>query len=34
MRDPEASSDPNDPYKDGAFAIDVGIAAQKAAGKK
>ena len=34
MRDPEASSDPNDPYRDGAFAIDVGIAAQKAAGKK
>ena len=34
MRDPEASSDPNDPYRDGAFAIDVNVAAQKAAGKK
>ena len=34
MRDPEESSDPNDPYRDGAFAIDVKIAAQKASGKK
>ncbi len=34
MRDPEASADPADPYRDGAFAIDVGIAAQKAAGKR
>ena len=34
MRDPDESSDPTDPYRDGAFAIDVGIAAQKAAGKR
>ena len=34
MRDPDTSSDPEDPYRDGAFAIDVGIAAQKVAGKK
>ncbi len=34
MRDPEESSDPNDPYRDGAFAVDVAVAAQKAAGKK
>ncbi len=34
MRDPEESSDPNDPYRDGAFAIDVKIAAEKASGKK
>lgn len=34
MRDPEESSDPNDPYRDGAFAVDVAVAAQKVAGKK
>mgnify|MGYP001413267187 FL=1 len=34
MREPEQSSDPNDPYRDGAFAVDVSVAAQKAAGKK
>jgi|TARA_B100000123_G_scaffold82881_1_gene59780 hypothetical protein len=34
MRDPEESSDPNDPYRDGAFPNDIKIAAQKAAGKK
>ena len=34
MRDPEASADPNDPYRDGAFPVDVDVAAQKAAGKK
>ena len=34
MRDPEASADPNDPYRDGAFPVDVEVAAQKAAGKK
>tara|TARA_Y200000002_G_scaffold363_1_gene351 strand:+ start:24130 stop:24918 length:789 start_codon:yes stop_codon:yes gene_type:complete len=34
MRDPESSSDPNDPYREGAFAVDVSVAAQKAAGKK
>ena len=34
MRDPPESSDPNDPHRDGAFAVDVAVAAQKAAGKK
>jgi len=34
MRDPEQSSDPTDPYREGAFAGDVAVAAQKAAGKK
>ena len=34
MRDPDASADPADPYRDGAFAVDVQVAAQKAAGKK
>jgi len=34
MRDPEEASDPNDPYRDGAYAIDVKVAAQKVAGKK
>ena len=34
MRDPVESSDPNDPYRDGAFAVDVAVAAQKVAGKK
>jgi hypothetical protein len=34
MRDPSAASDPADPYRDGAFAVDVKVAAQKAAGKK
>ena len=34
MRDPDASADPADPYRDGAFAVDVKVAAQKAAGKK
>ena len=32
--DAESSSDPNDPYREGAFAVDVSVAAQKAAGKK
>jgi hypothetical protein len=34
MRDPVTASDPNDPYRDGAYAIDVKVAGQKAAGKK
>ena len=34
MRDPDASADPADPYRDGAFAVDVHVAALKAAGKK
>tara|TARA_B110000967_G_scaffold134159_1_gene136996 strand:- start:2007 stop:2795 length:789 start_codon:yes stop_codon:yes gene_type:complete len=34
MRDPSPSSDPADPYRDGAFAVDVAVAGQKAAGKK
>ena len=34
MRDPDEASDPTDPYRDGAFAIDVNVAAQRAAGKK
>lgn len=34
MREPEQSSDPDDPYRDGAFAVDVAVAAQKVAGKK
>ena len=34
MRDPDASADPADPYREGAFAIDVAVAAQKVAGKK
>ena len=29
MRDPDASADPADPYREGAFAIDVAVAAQK-----
>ena len=34
MRDPDASSDPNDPYRDGAFAIDVEVHAQDSLVKK
>jgi hypothetical protein len=34
MRDPEEAADPADPYRDGAFAVDVKVAALKAAGKK
>lgn len=34
MADPPEASDPNDPYRDGAFAVDVTVAAQKVAGKK
>lgn len=34
MREPDASSDPADPYRDGAFPVDVTVAAQKVAGKK
>jgi len=34
MGDPSASSDPADPYRAGAFAVDVSIAALKASGKK
>lgn len=34
MRDPDAASDPEDPYRDGAYAVDVQVAAQKVAGKK
>ena len=34
MRDPDTASDPADPYRDGAFAVDVQVAALKAAGKK
>ena len=34
MRDPVASSDPADPYRDGAFAIDVEVHALRQSGKK
>lgn len=34
MKDPDTASDPADPYRDGAFSIDVKVAAQKLAGKK
>jgi hypothetical protein len=34
MRDPDSSADPADPYREGAFAVDVTVAAQKVAGKK
>ena len=34
MADPPESADPNDPYRDGAFPVDVEVAAQKVAGKK
>ena len=34
MRDPVESSDPADPYREGAFAVDVAVAAQKASNKK
>lgn len=34
MRDPDTASDPSDPYRDGAFTVDVKVAAQKLAGKK
>lgn len=34
MRDPDAASDPDDPYRDGAFAVDVAVAALKVAGKR
>ena len=34
MRDPEESSDPNDPYRDGAYPIDVEVHALRTAGKK
>jgi len=34
MRDPDASSDPNDPYRDGAFDIDVEVHALRQSGKK
>ena len=34
MRDPDAASDPEDPYRDGAFAVDVAVAALKVAGKR
>ena len=34
MRDPSLSADPTDPYRDGAFAVDVTVAGLKAAGKK
>ena len=34
MRDPAAASASDDPYRDGAFEVDVAVAAQKLAGKK
>lgn len=34
MREPAAASDPADPYRDGAYTVDVKVAAQKLAGKK
>ena len=34
MRDPEESSDPNDPYRDGAYPIDVEVHALRTSGKK
>ncbi len=34
MREPDSSADPSDPYRDGAFSVDVKVAAQKTAGKK
>ena len=34
MRDPVAQSDPADPYRDGAFAIDVEVHALRQSGKK